>query len=189
MSGNVHVTPLGVLIAILFAVSMGGLLLWMLRVPRHIPAAAAKARRSVGAIKKILVPTIGAPYSERGVELACRLGQEQKAQIILTYVIEVPRTLPLNAPIPDAENNAKTALQRAQEIVSLRGLDCVVSIDRARVAGEEIIRSSKENDVDVIVIGLKPKLSGTTVIGQTAEILLRKAPCEVIIDRWPSDGI
>jgi len=67
-------------------------------------------------------PHFGALYSERGIELACRLGEEQKAEIYLVTVLEVPRTLPLEAPMPEAEANAKDIIKRGEEIVSLRGL-------------------------------------------------------------------
>ena len=78
MGSEIHMSFLGALLAFVFATSMGILLRWMFNVPRAIPMAAAKARRAVGAIKKILVPTSGTLYSERGIELACRLGEEQK---------------------------------------------------------------------------------------------------------------
>src|SRR3990172_2529337 len=115
----IRIDPIGLIIALLFAGSMGGLLIWMLRLPANIPAAAAKARRSVFAIKRILVPTVGLPYSERAVELACRLGQEQKADVILVHVVEVPRTMPLGVPLPEAEAEAIKVLDRAESIVAL----------------------------------------------------------------------
>ena len=131
-----HFTYQGIILAAGFAVSMSCLLGWMLSVPPQITAAAAKAHRGVGAIKRILVPTIGSPYSERGVELACRLGVEQKAEIILAYIIEIPRTLELDHPLPQAEAKANETLQRAGSIVTLKGLKPVEKIDRARIAGE-----------------------------------------------------
>ena len=114
MASEIQISFLGALLAFIFAASMGILLWWMLHVPRAIPQAAAKARRAVGAIKKILVPTSGTPYSERGIELACRLGEEQKAEIYLVNVIEVPRTLPLEAPMPDAEAKAEDIIKRGR---------------------------------------------------------------------------
>ena len=184
---SIEVNPLGVIIAILFSLSMGGLILWMLRVPPPIPPAAAKARRSVGAIKRILVPTIGMPYSERGIELACRLGEEQRAEIILIYVVEVPRTLPLNAPLPADEIRAKEALDRGREIVELRELNAITRMERAREAWEGIIRSAKDYEVDLIVMGVMSKRGMIQdVLGKTTDILLKKSPVEIIIDKLPS---
>jgi nucleotide-binding universal stress UspA family protein len=184
-----QVTFLGVVIALVFAFSMGGLLWWMLHPPAQIKSAVAKARRSVGAIKIILVPTSGAPYSERGIELACRLGIEQKAQIVLTYVIEVPRTLPLNAPMEEAEKMANEALTRGKEIVELHDLIPALQLERAREAGEGIIKVAKDKEADLIILGMRSNLKGTSTIwGRTTDILLRKSPCEVIIDKLPSES-
>ena len=63
MASELQITFLGALLAFFFAASMGILLWWMFHVPEAIPLAAAKARRAVGAIKKILVPTSGTFYS------------------------------------------------------------------------------------------------------------------------------
>lgn len=181
-----HVTFLGAILAALFTISMGGLLWWMLHPPRQIQPAVAVARHAVGAFKRILVPTSGVPYSEKGIELACRLGAEQEAEIVLTYVLEIPRTLPLNAPIPEAEKEAEEALKRGKEIVELHHLIPVLRLERAREAGEGIVKVAKDNDVDVIVLGMRPTWRGSQNIwGKTTDILLRKAPCEVVFDKLP----
>jgi nucleotide-binding universal stress UspA family protein len=146
--------------------------------------AAAKARRAVGAIKKILVPTSGTLYSERGIELACRLGEEQKAEVYLVTVIEVPRTLPLEASLPDAEAKAEDIIKRGGEIVSLRGLPAKGEVKRGRVAGEEIIRVAKDWDADLIVMGIRSEIRmAQEILGRTSDLVLRRAPCEVILNK------
>jgi nucleotide-binding universal stress UspA family protein len=181
---NLQITFLGMLLAFVFAVSLGTLLWWMLHVPRAIPMAAAKARRAVGAIKKILVPTSGTPYSERGIELACRLGEEQKAEIYLINVIEVPRTLPLEAPLAEAETRAGEILKRGEEIVSLRGLPAKGEVRRGRVAGEEIIRAAKDWEADLIVMGIRSQVTmAQDILGRNSDLVMRRAPCEVIVDK------
>ena len=182
--GTISFSWIGLIIALAFTVSLSWIMWWMLHPPAQVTAAVAKARRSVDAIKRILVPTHGMPYSDRGVELACRLGAEQNAEIVLTYILEVPRTLPLGAEIPREEEKAKDALTRAESIVKIHGLPVICKMERAREAAEEIIRSAKEYDVDIIVMGVRPRLNpAQMVIGRTTDILLRRAPCEVIIDR------
>ncbi len=104
----------------------------------------------------------------------------------MTYVLEIPRTLPLNAPIPEAEKDADEALNRGKEIVELHKLIPVAILERAREAGEGIVKVAKDNDVDVIVLGIRPTWrGGQTSWGKTTDILLRKAPCEVVIDKLP----
>jgi nucleotide-binding universal stress UspA family protein len=177
-------TFLGALLAFFFTAFMGSLLWWMFHVPRAIPQAAARARRTVGAIKKILVPTSGTVYSERGIELACRLGEEQKAEIYLVNVLEVPRTLPLEAPLPDAEAKSEDIIKRGEEIVSLRGLPVRGEVKRGRVAGEEIIRAAKDWEADLIVMGIRSQVTmAQDILGRDSGLILRRAPCEVIVDK------
>ncbi|MBI3804950.1 MAG: universal stress protein [Nitrospirae bacterium] len=187
MIAQIH--PLGAAIALFFVVSLFSILWWMLHPPLYIPAAAAKARRSVFAVKKILVPTVGLPYAERGVELACRLGSEQGAEILLTYVVEVPRTMPLGIPLPEAEQEGNEALERASSIVKLHGLPSQKILQRARLAGEEIARIARERDIDMIILGIRsdPGLKGE-LLGRTSDIILRHSPCEVVIDKLPKES-
>jgi nucleotide-binding universal stress UspA family protein len=188
MGSEVEITFVGIFLAFIFTASMITLLWWMFHVPRAIPLAAAKARRAVGAIKKILVPTSGTLYSERGIELACRLGQEQKAEIFLVNVIEVPRTLPLEAPLPEAEAKAEDIIKRGEEIVSLRGLEAKGEVKRGRVAGEEIIRAAKDLDADLVVMGIRSTIRmAQEVFGHTCDLVVRRAPCEVIVDKLSTE--
>jgi nucleotide-binding universal stress UspA family protein len=184
MASDIHITFLGALLAFFFAAFMAILLRWMFRVPRAIPMAAAKARRAAGAIKKILVPTSGTSYAERGIELACRLGEEQKAEIYLINVIEVPRTLPMEAPLPDAETKARDILNEGESIVTLRGLPVRVEVRRSRIAGEEIIRAAKDWGADLIVMGIRSQIRmAQDLLGRTSDLVLRRAPCEVVVDK------
>src|SRR4030066_2489168 len=116
---NIQVSVLGIKIAVIFTLSRGGVLWWMLHPPAQIQAEVAKARRALGALKKILVPTNGTSHAERAIELACRLGLEQQAEIVVVNVVEVPRTLPLEVPLGQAEEKSAEALQRGKEIVEL----------------------------------------------------------------------
>jgi nucleotide-binding universal stress UspA family protein len=158
----------------------------MLHPPPAVSLSTAKAAIAVSAIRKIVVPTTGTKYSEKAVELACRLGQVQKAEIVVAYVIEVPFTLPLNADMGKTEVMAKEALKRAVEIVQHHRLPVTIRTERARKAADGLIRLVKEIGADLIVIGIRP-LRGITekIMGRTSETLLRHAPCEVIIDRRP----
>lgn len=181
-------SPIGVIISILFLTSILSLLWWMLHVPPIIPQIAARAHREVEALKNLLVPTQGMAYSERGVEVACRLGAEQNATIILVYVIEVPRTLPLNAEMKEEDEKAREAIKQAEQLAALHKMRSISLIVRSRSAGEEIIKLAKEQNVDVIVMGIRQHVGlKENILGRTSDIVLRKAPCEVIVDKLPAE--
>jgi len=186
VNGVVQISVVGVILAALFAAGLLALLLWMLRVPRPVSAEVARAVHSVGAVRTILVPILEA----RAVELASRLGQMQKAVILVGYIIVVPRTLSLGVPLPQVEEHAGRALERAKTIVEMHELEAGTEIIRARDAGEGIVRAARDRDVDLIVLGISPVsglLEGSTA--RVAEALLRQAPCEVIIDKLAETSI
>ncbi len=188
MSSGPQVTFIGALLAFVFSSAILSIIWWMLHPPPQVSLSVAKAKVAVSAIKKIIVPTVGTVYSEKAVELACRLGQEQKAEIVVTYVIEVPFTLPLNATMGKLEQLAKEAVGRGVEIVMHHGLPAKSKIERARKVGEGIIRLAADQDADLIVIGIRPVIGlSERILGRTSETLLRRAPCEVIIDRRPEE--
>jgi nucleotide-binding universal stress UspA family protein len=187
VDSGVVLHPLGTLLAILFAALMAALLLWMFRVPAPVMIEVAHARRSVSGIRRILVPTHGTEHDERAIELACRLGQEQKSQIILTYVVEVPLTLSLGARMPDEENRAEESIRRGTEIVKAHDLEAITRIERDRDAGHGILRVAGDLDADLVVIGMDPERSHfANPLGRTIETLLRRGSLEVVVDKHPS---
>jgi nucleotide-binding universal stress UspA family protein len=179
-----HVTVLGAVLGLIFGGVMFTILWWMLHPPAQVSLSVAKAKIAVSAFKKIIVPTAGTTYAEKAIELACRLGEQQKAEIIVTHIIEVPFTLPLNAIMEKAEAMAADVLARGEDIVRHHELPARSEVVRARQVGEGIVRLAKEEGADLIVIGIRP---GTGVpermLGRTTETVLHRAPCEVIIDR------
>lgn len=179
-----QVTFLGIMFAFIFCISMASLLWWMMHPPRQVSQSLAKAMVAVSAIRKIIVPVQGTTYAYKAVELACRLGKEQKAEIFVTYVIEVPFTMPLSATMDKATAEAKSVLEHAEEIVSHSNLPCKPIMQKARQISEGIIRLAKEEAADLIVIGIHPMIGlPDKIMGRTSEAILRKAPCEVILDR------
>jgi nucleotide-binding universal stress UspA family protein len=178
--------PLGILLAIIFVISMGLLFFWMFRVPPAVPHEVAMVRRSVAAMRRILVPVSGKIASGRAVELACRLGAAQKAEIVLTYIIEVPFTLSLDTMIPAEEARGQEALRTAQFIVEQRGLPVKTKLIPHRYAWGGILRLAKEEMADAIVMSVEAGRPGLTEgISRTAQEVIKRAECEVILDKMP----
>ncbi|SMB89973.1 Nucleotide-binding universal stress protein, UspA family [Thermanaeromonas toyohensis ToBE] len=182
----VSIHPLGALLALIFVVSMSSLLWWMLHLPPVVPYEVARITSEVQAIRRILVPVVDTDYSRRAIELATRLGAEQKAEIVLLYVLEVPFTLPLGAALPGAEEKAHHILKQAQEIVAFHHLPYRSRIMRARTAGSGILEAVKEEEADMVVMGVRPPRGEHIPLTRTPEWLLKYANCEVVIDKLPA---
>lgn len=186
MHETLTVQPLGVVIAVVFFSSMISILWWMLHPPPQLEAAVAKARRSISALRRIMVTTRGMRYDDRAVELACRLGQEQKSEILVTYIIEVPLTLPLGIKLDQEETKAAEAVNRAVNIIKLHQLPAKTNVERDREAARGILRATKEFEVDLLVLSIDPqKTALKKFTGKTTERILSDAPCEVIVDHIP----
>ena len=187
-AATISVNPLGAVIAAGFLLGVVGVLAWMLWVPRPIAQPVARARRSVGGVRRLLVPLEWGVTSSRAVELACRLGREQHADVYLVYLLEIPRTRALNAPLHEGEaERARQALRHAEEIVKLHRLRAVAVIERVRDASEGILRLARELQPDLMVVGVPPLYSSVRgLFGVLSlETILRRAPCEVIVSKMP----
>ncbi len=176
--------PIGIVLGLAFVILMLTLFRWMFRVPPQLPHTVAKARQQISAIHKILVPTRSEVASDRAVELACRLGEIQKAEILLTYVIEVPFTLSLSTPLPEEDTKAEDAIRTARFIVEQHGLRVISKTIHHRTVWGGILAVAKEEMVDAIVMGSGRGSPGEG-IGHNVEEVIKRAECEVILDRGP----
>jgi nucleotide-binding universal stress UspA family protein len=185
-AGEAVLHPLGIGLAVLFIVLMVSLFRWMFNVPPQLPYAVVKARQSVSALHRILVPTTEQLASERAVELACRLGERQKAEIILAYIVAVPFTLPLNAAMPVEQAKGEEVLRTAQFIVEQHGLPARTKIIPDRYVWGGVLQLAKSERVDAIVMSVGAERPGLTDgMGRATQEILKRAECEVILDRAP----
>jgi nucleotide-binding universal stress UspA family protein len=147
-----------------------------------------RARQSVPAVergyRRLLVPMLGNPESERALEVACRLAAERHASIIAVTVIEVPPFLPLDARMTDEEADARRLHGRATAIADAYGVTLVSRTVRARDAGTAILEELEKSDAELVVIGATHKIrtnKRATAFGRNVRHVLRKAPCRVLL--------
>jgi len=137
-------------------------------------------------INKILVAARGNGVDQVAVELACKIGRRSKAKIFIVYVIEVNRSLPVDAIIrPDMEAAEKVLLE-AEEYAQERDFDVETEIIQAREVGPAIIEVARQNSVDMLLMGINyKKRFGSFTMGNAVPHVLEEAPCRVIICREP----
>ncbi|HEX5929505.1 MAG TPA: amino acid permease [Solirubrobacterales bacterium] len=161
--------------------------------------------------RNILVPVFGTVLDDDIVATAGRLAAAEREEsgdgegdprLDVVYVIEVPLTLPLDAPLPpEREAEARRALERAREVgEEYGGVGVTTEVIRARKVGAGILEAARRSGAEAIVIGGEPPTKirgGATIggigaarpaeIGAATEYVLKKAPCRVLLTAPPAD--
>jgi len=134
-------------------------------------------------IGKVLVPVNGNGVDREAIRLAGELAEKTEASVRAVYVIEVERSLPLDAPHQKTAA-AEGILARAEEIAEEEGYVVDTGLLQARDAGPAIVQEAKEGGVDLIVLGVGYKRRlGVFDMGNTTSHVLREAPCHVVLYR------
>jgi APA family basic amino acid/polyamine antiporter len=154
----------------------------------------------------ILVPVFGSPLDDDIVGTAGRLADaadepgERPPKLEVIYVIDLPLTLPVDAPAPkERQEAAEAALRRAKEVgEEYATVEVETDIVRGRDVGAAIVEEARRRDVEVIVMGGEPptRVRGGAVlggvggsrppeVGPVTEYVLRKAPCRVLLTAPP----
>ena len=140
-------------------------------------------------LKRVLVPLDFSPPSQRAMRFALEWATIFEAEICLLHVIEPTAavgefgTVPMGAIQPDIPGRARTALRElaCKEFPNAMPVRVMV---RKGNASDQITAAARELSADLIIIashghtGLK-----RVVLGSTAELVARHAPCPVLILR------
>jgi nucleotide-binding universal stress UspA family protein len=137
-------------------------------------------------LKRVLVPINGTRADEEAVKLACKMAKRVKARIYVTYVIQVDRTLPLDAEIEQEIERGEEFLDRAERIAEEQDYEVRTDLLQAREIGPAVVDEAIERGVDLIIIGLSYKKKfGEFSLGSVVPYVLRNAPSWVIVSREP----
>ena len=133
---------------------------------------------------KVLVPVNGADCDEEALWLAQELTRETSGKIFVLYVIEVQRSLPLDAEVGSESVRGETVLQRMESLGAKGRSNLEAEILQARDAGPAVVQEAVERSVDVIVLALPYKHRyGMFSLGNTVPYILKNAPCPVLLSR------
>jgi len=139
--------------------------------------------------KRILVPMRGTSADEEAIRLACTLAQKMKAQVYVVHVIEVERSLPLDAQVDSELEKAEEVLTRAEDIAADAGCDIDTDLLQARDAGPGIVQEAMQREADLIVMGVGyKKRLGEFDLGGTIAHVLKEAPCQILLYRGAASG-
>ncbi len=137
-------------------------------------------------VKRILVPVEGANTDHDSVRVACLQTKRERAEILLLYVIEVRRTLPIDADLGPDLAQGERVLEDLQHLAQPLGCRVQTDLLQAREAGPAIVSEAIENQAELIVMGVPYKEKfGAFVVEPRALYVLQHAPCRVVLVREP----
>jgi nucleotide-binding universal stress UspA family protein len=135
-------------------------------------------------LRSILVPVDGSPASLQAVALASDIARKNKGRVYVVHVIEVKRTLPLDAPMEIEEAAGDDVLAKAEEVARKQGFQVESEILHAREAGPAIVDEAIERAADLIVMGVGYQGPfGEFQLPRVAQAVLKSSPCQVWVCR------
>jgi len=137
-------------------------------------------------LQRILVPVSGNEADREAVELACSIAKETKGKVYVVYVIQVKRSLPLDAELNPETETAEDILARAEEVADEQDYEIETDLLQTREIGPAIIDEAMERSADLILMGMGyRKRFGQFDLGETIPYVLKNAPCRVLVLRQP----
>lgn len=136
-------------------------------------------------IRDVLVPVDGSPASFDALALACLLAKRHKGTVYAVYVIEVARTMPLDAEMTEEAELGEDVLARAEQLADDMDYreNVFGELLQARDAGHAIVDEATERGVSAIVMGVSYSRELGEELGPAAHFVLKNAPCQVILCR------
>lgn len=164
----------GVLVVVAFAAGLG------------VGRALAERRRRRVALprgtRRILLPFAGTSISRRAFDAAVRLARAEEATIMPAFLAQVPRTLPLDAPLTQQCLRSMPLLEAIEQRAIAQGVPVDARVGRGRSYRDALRRVIDSEPVDRIIISATHH-QRTGLTESDLQWLLQKAPAEVMILR------
>jgi nucleotide-binding universal stress UspA family protein len=120
------------------------------------------------------------------VALACNIARRNKGKVYAVHVIEVRRSLPLDADLTEEAASGEEVLTRAERVAGEHDFRIEGELLQAREAGHAIVDEAMERNIDLILMGAEHKAPlGEYQMGRLTQYVLRAAPCSVWLWRHP----
>jgi nucleotide-binding universal stress UspA family protein len=140
-----------------------------------------------GIENSILVPLFENFDIEYAITIAGRASRELKQPVTLATLLVVPRSMPLTAPMAEEEEAALALLQRAEKAARQQGMRYARHVERVRDAEEGLLQVIKKYRASNVIVGAFADHIRDEQFVQLVDILLQRAPCNVVIVRQAPD--
>jgi nucleotide-binding universal stress UspA family protein len=138
-----------------------------------------------------LVPVDGSDAAYHALAVTCDLAKQTRASIAAIYVIEVPRSLPLDAELAAEAQRGERILERAEQIAAQHHVRVDAELLQARQAGHAVVDEAVERGADAIVVGIDyHRPHGRFALGRLPQYVLEHSPTLVwLVRQAPPDGV
>jgi nucleotide-binding universal stress UspA family protein len=133
-------------------------------------------------VHRILLPFTGTEISRRAFEAAVRLAKVEGATLMPALLATVPRTLPLDAPLPAQCTVAMPLLEAIEQRAEAQGVAVDGRVSQGRTYRDALQRLLDEESFDrIIVSATSNRRNGLSA--DDLEWMLERVPAEVLILR------
>jgi nucleotide-binding universal stress UspA family protein len=110
------------------------------------------SREKAPAVRRILLPFTGQDISRRAFEAAVRLAKAEDATIMPAFLARVPRTLPLDSPLPRQSAKGMPLLEAIEQRAAAQGVPVDARIARGRTYRDALQRLLNQESFDRIIV-------------------------------------
>ena len=128
-----------------------------------------------------------AAYAALGV--ACDVARRSKATVAVLYVIEVPRSVALDAALERDVERGEEILAEAERIAAMHGVTVQADLVQARQAAHAVVDEAVDRGIDALVVGVEyHRPLGQFTLGRLPLHVLEHAPMQVWLIRYPASA-
>jgi nucleotide-binding universal stress UspA family protein len=156
----------------------------LLTIPQRSRQSTTESLQLGVAFNKVLAVVTGSSSDEGVLAHAADLVRPVKGRLHILYVIEVDRSLPVDAEIGPAAAKGEDVLRGVEEIIKLPKNEFDAHMVQAREIGPAVVSEAISREVDALVIGSHfPRENGSFSLGRDIPFILEHAPCLVVLRR------
>jgi nucleotide-binding universal stress UspA family protein len=124
------------------------------------------------------------------VAVACTLAKRNKGKVFVVHVIEVRRSLPLDADLSQEAARGEEILAQAEKVAEGQDFEVEGELLQAREAGHAVVDEAAERRADVLLVGMEAEGTfGGFQFGRLPQYALKNAPCRVWLWRSAAEGM
>jgi len=131
----------------------------------------------------VLVPVLDCILMEETIELAASVARDRRCPLIIVRPLEVARTLPLGAPMKEAEEAGSAALGQASQIAKAHGARFTCHLQRMRDTREGLLQEVKDHAAATVVLCAAASQFENPLLRALVETLVDRAGCDILVAR------